>query len=80
MTDLEHRLRNLPLRPPADLESRALQGAAGDIPEESHGLVGWIQVAGTVAVVLVVVLLTVSVFAPPAAKNVFSNISAGLGT
>ena len=77
--DLEDRLRNLQVAAPEDLKSAALRGAA----EADHGTARprspWLEVVGAVAVVLLVVVIVLNVSAAPA-HNLFSNISAGLGT
>ncbi|MEA2684154.1 MAG: hypothetical protein QOK05_2482 [Chloroflexota bacterium] len=80
MSNLEDRLRDLPLRPPEDLKSRAMQAASTSEPGPARRGVGsWVQVAVTMSVVALVVILTLTLANTPA-SNVFSNISAGLGT
>ena len=77
MTDLEDRLRDLPLDPPPDLGERARRAAAE--PPAGGARSMWLQTAGAIVVValLLVMVLTVTGHNDP---RVFANISAGLGT
>jgi hypothetical protein len=75
--DLEDRLRNLHVAAPEDLKAAALRAAAED-PVTARRT-PWLEVVGAVAVVLLVVVVVLNVSAAPA-HNLFSNISAGLGT
>jgi hypothetical protein len=76
--DLEDRLGDLHVVAPDDLKSEALRRAAEAEPQ-NVGRAPWLQVVGAAVVVLVVVVIVLNVSAAPA-HNIFSNISAGLGT
>jgi ferric-dicitrate binding protein FerR (iron transport regulator) len=78
MPDLEDRLRRLRLDPPGDLRARAVR--ASEEPSRPPARRGqWLQVAGALVVVALVVVMALTVTGHPDPR-VFSNISAGLGT
>ena len=77
MPGLEDRLRHLPLEAPAELRDRAMR-AAEEAPAP-HRRAPWLQTAGAIVVLAVVVLIALTVTAHPDPR-IFSNISAGLGT
>ena len=76
--DLEDRLRTLHVAAPEDLKAQAMRRAAEEDPQPA-GRAPWLQVVGAAVLVLVLVVVVLNVSAAPA-HNLFSNISAGLGT
>ena len=76
--DLEDRLRSLHVAAPEDLKAQVLRRAAQE-DQAPGGRAPWLQVAGAAVLVLVLVVVVLNVSAAPA-HNLFSNISAGLGT